>query len=353
MHLHDLHPDAFAHPSDQAALATLRQVPGLDLLIKQLMASVVEEQMHLSRSLTAIKLGPHQYPSLFRMVERACTTLDVPLPEVYLNSGYTLNAWAFGYRRCTITLYQGLIDLLDDQEILTVISHEVGHIACEHMLYKSTADILTRLGGAVLGKFLGGVASLALAPIQLALLHWSRAAEYSCDRAALLVVRDPEVCASTLARLAGTSHRFHDEFDLAQLLLDADAIDTSHVSAGGILDSLRQLQSTHPDPVLRVRELHEWAHTHHYASILTGRYLRRADANHPAPPILVGISHCPACHTPIGDKTTCAHCGCRLGVACQIRCPKGHVNDSKWNFCRSCGISLNHQDKDEEIENQP
>lgn len=214
----DLHPDAFVHDEDRAALAVLRDVPGLDIVLKALAGSTVERAVQMDLRHSAIRLGPRQYRSLHAMVERAAATLDVPAPEAWLVGGYTVNASAFGFERYTIRLYQGLVDLLEPDEIQAVVAHEVGHIACEHMLYKSLAGLLGELGRAVLGRLLGPPAELLSGALELAMLRWSRAAEYSCDRAALLVVDDAEVVARTLARLGGPSRRFRDELDLQAAL---------------------------------------------------------------------------------------------------------------------------------------
>ena len=160
---------------------------------------------------------------------------------------------------------------------MSVIGHEVGHIACDHMTYKSMAGLLHIFGDALFRTWLGPAAGLLSTGIKLALLNWSRAAELSCDRAALLVVQDPEKVASTLAGLAGKSARYASEFNLAEVIVQADEIREDAGALGTVLDNFRQLSQTHPDPVLRVTELLSWAQSDQYQQILAGNYPRRSD----------------------------------------------------------------------------
>jgi len=311
----DIHPHAFVHQRDRAALDTLRSVPGIDTFLRRVSSGTIEGQMRLERMANTLRLGPTQYPSLYAMVERACAVLDVPVPEVYLDSGYTINAWAFGFESYTVTLYSGLVDLLREEEIQAVVGHEIGHIACEHMLYKSSADVLRMLGSALLKKYFGGVAELALAPIELALLTWSRAAEYSCDRAALLVVQDPEVVASALASIGGgASLRWRDEFSMESLIAQAEELEAATTREGVMaqaLDAARQLTTTHPDPIDRAREILRWSRGPEYELICAGKYDTRSKVAQL--PGIVGVRTCPSCAAAVEDD---------------------------WKFCKRCGGGL-------------
>jgi Zn-dependent protease with chaperone function len=361
----NIHPDAFVHDHDRAALEALRKVPGLSPFMKAITKGTLERQVHLAKHATNVKLGPAQYPSLYRMVTDAAEVLDVPVPDVYLDTGYTVNAWAFGFTRYTVTLFSGTIDLLTDDQLRAVIGHEIGHIACEHMLYKSAADLIRFLGEMALVRYLGPVASLAMAPIKMALLQWSRAAEFSCDRAALLVVQDPELVAHTLASLAGRSSRWAHEFQLDQVLAQAETIQEPESSIGGVLDAIRQLNQTHPDPVRRASEIMKWSETPAYHEILAGRYPRR-DGRHgmpqldqsdldaptadpPAapepppspPPAPAPADPCPACQTERTGAVRCPSCDLRRNPHFHLACRAcSALNDMKWTTCRGCDQAL-------------
>lgn len=337
---HDIHPSAFQHPEDVAAIKKLQAVPGLDAALKLLSRETIERAVHTINSHHAVRIGPTQYPSLWRMVEHACHCLDISPPDAYLQQEYEANANAFGMKRFTLTLYSGLVDLLDDREIHAIIGHELGHIVCEHMLYKSSADILTKFGALVAGGLIGLDAKVISAPIELALLRWSRAAELSCDRAALLVVGDPEVVASAMSKIAGGSRRFADELSVRDVIAQAESFDEEATSIDKVIDIVYHMGLTHPDPIRRAREIMMWWDSPEYRQILGGQYPSRSSAETKRRSIKIeGLQYCPACNKPINTGLQCPHADCRLRFAKQYqkRCPRNHVCDTDWRFCLTCG----------------
>ena len=185
--------------------------------------------------------------------------MDLPdLPEIYVSSQYTINAIAFVIEKYQITLYAGLIDFLTEEELLAVIGHELGHVKGRHMLYKTMAYILRYLGAEVLNGLLpAGTGLLASIPLQLAILHWERMAEFSCDRAALLVVQDPEVVASALTKLAGGSKKILPDINLDGVLQQAQEYDDSGEQ---LLEKIHKINmmllQTHPFPIVRAKRNH-------------------------------------------------------------------------------------------------
>lgn len=66
-----------------------------------------------------------------------------------------------------------------------MLAHELGHLKCDHGVWLTVANVLA--SGTV--SMLPVVTSM----VEEALLRWLRAAELTCDRAALLVAQDPKV----------------------------------------------------------------------------------------------------------------------------------------------------------------
>lgn len=101
-----------------------------------------------------------------------------------------------GDTRIFITLTSNLVEMMSEEELKAIIAHECGHILCRHVLYHTVVRWL-QSGVAYLG-LLGTIA----APVEYAMLYWSRKSELSADRAASFIT-SPDVLASTMARLAG------------------------------------------------------------------------------------------------------------------------------------------------------
>jgi Zn-dependent protease with chaperone function len=336
----DIHADAFIHDADRAALEALRGVPGLDTLGRKLASGSVERKFHAIHSRTAVRLGPRQYPSLYKMVEQACEILDLEVPVSYVSGHFQVNAYAFGFTEYTLTLNAGLVDQMEDEEVLAVIGHELGHILCDHMLYKSMAHLISMYGLRGLGMVFGGLTKLLTVPLQLALLNWSRAAEYSCDRAGLLVVQDPQVVGTTLVKLAGGPKRFRHEFDLSAVHAQYRDFEDTASTTDKLYALWHEANRTHPDPIWRANAILEWSEGQRYRDIMAGRYLKRTEVAQRLEPAIEGMYQCPACDTWVPRGRPCHTCGLREADEHRQRCPEGHIADLGWRFCRRCGARL-------------
>ena len=69
-------------------------------------------------------------PRIYNIVENLCIACNMPMPKVCVVDDPQLNAFASGIndKTYTVTLTQGIIDLLNDEELAGVIGHELTHI---------------------------------------------------------------------------------------------------------------------------------------------------------------------------------------------------------------------------------
>ncbi|WP_367182632.1 M48 family metallopeptidase [Thermococcus sp.] len=72
-----------------------------------------------------IPLEREAMPWLYDGVAELAEKAGVPMPKVYLLDDYIPNAYSFGN---TIVLSLGLLEVLDEGEVLAVAAHELGHI---------------------------------------------------------------------------------------------------------------------------------------------------------------------------------------------------------------------------------
>ena len=121
------------------------------------------------------------------------------MADVYLKESPDTTAAAWGAGRPMVMVNSRSVELFDEEELRTVLGHEVGHVLSDHVLYRTALMILLSIGTSGLPMMAG----LPLAAVRIALLEWFRAAELSCDRAATLVNRDPLVTSRTLLVMAG------------------------------------------------------------------------------------------------------------------------------------------------------
>lgn len=342
----DLSYRAFQHPLDREALKALEKVRFLDTVVRKFSEWFSEKNFRLLSVSNNIRLGSRQCPSIYNKFIEVATILDIPkLPEVYVDSTYTINAYAYGMENYTITLCSGLIDMLTEDELLAVIGHELGHIKCNHMLYKTMAFILAEFGSDLLNSLLPmGIGMAATMGIQLAIYQWYRMAEYSCDRAALLVVQDPSVVANALTKLAGYSRKILPELNMEEVLLQASEYEETSGALEKTMKLFQIVGRTHPMPVVRAKEIMQWSQSDEYQEILAGNYLTMTDELSPRQTEQPTGPVCPNCNTvnPEGYKF-CYKCRAKALQKDQGggKCPQCHaVIRAGAKFCFKCGAQL-------------
>ncbi|MBL1176405.1 M48 family metallopeptidase [Pantanalinema sp. GBBB05] len=263
-----LRADHFRHPLDLEATANLKQLPGLDVVIRNLLGPLAEQFFYLENIASSVLVGEQQLPQLHQLLLEACKLLDLEPPQLYVRQHPVPNAYTFAMRgkQPFIVVHTSLIDLLTPEEIQAVIAHELGHLKCDHGVYLTLANILVLAAGQLpFGEVLAQ-------SLQAQLMEWVRCAEFSCDRAALLASQNPRVVSSLLMKLAGGSPTLASQLNLDAFLAQARAYDEiSKDQIGEILKQAMTAQLTHPVPVLRAREIDRWASSQSYQALLQKR----------------------------------------------------------------------------------
>src|SRR5437667_157949 len=136
-------PVSWEHPADRAALQTLRSVPGFDEVVKKIVGFSGERGIRLLFQANAVRVGPTQFPKLHQLYTDVLTTMDWPdRPELFVSQTPFVNAGAFGVERPFIVINSGTLKLLDDEEMRTLLGHELGHIMSGHALYHTILVII-------------------------------------------------------------------------------------------------------------------------------------------------------------------------------------------------------------------
>lgn len=271
VYLRNISPAAWEHPTDKAALAALKKIPGLDIVLQKFFGATTERSLRLITLASAVRVSSSQFPRLHNLLLEAGATLDIQnMPELYISQNPFLNASAVGIDRPFIVLNSSLLDSLNDEEMLCVIAHELGHCASGHVLYKTLLALLVQIPMNALNIPLSGVALLA---IIMALREWDRKSELTADRAGLLVVQDPDISYRLLMKMAGANNP--DQININEFFVQA----AEYEGSGNVIDSVYKLLNligqSHPFPVLRLTELKTWVDRGDYARILAGTYPQR------------------------------------------------------------------------------
>ena len=266
---------SWEHPADRAALQALRSIPGVDEVIRKTLALLGGERgVRLLFQGNAVRAGATQFPKLWHLHTEAVTTFDWPtVPELYVSQTPFFNAGAYGIDQPFIVIHSAALELLDDEELRVLLSHELGHVMSGHALYRTIAAVLALIS---LGA-LPTLAGLAVLPIRLAFLEWSRKSELSADRAGLLGAQDIVAAQRVDMKMAGGGR---GEGFAGQLNVDAFMQQAHEYAASGegldvVYKVLSTLALTHPMHTVRAAELQRWVAAGEYDRIVRGEYSRR------------------------------------------------------------------------------
>lgn len=218
----------------------------------------------------AIPIESHQYPNLFKMIDKLAQSANIPFPKSYIIQNDQPNAFATGRNpeNGAIALTTGLLKQLDEREIAGVIAHEMAHIKNrDTMIMTMTATIAGAIGLlANFGLFFGGrnsrlgpigaIAMAILAPMAAMLVQMaiSRSREYEADRIGAEICKDPLSLASALAKISNISAKIPN--------YEAERNpSTAHlfISNPLHLNKVDNLFSTHPNVMNRIEKLKEMA----------------------------------------------------------------------------------------------
>jgi heat shock protein HtpX len=166
-----------------------------------------------------------QLPRLYEVMERLAAKANLPVPKLYLIPQAAPNAFATGRNpsHASVAVTQGLMQLMDDEELEGVIAHELSHVRNYDIL---TSSIAATIAGAItwvarMGFWFGGgddrergsgivgLLMLILAPVGALLLQLgiSRQREYQADASGAQMVGHPYGLVRALEKLGAYNKR--------------------------------------------------------------------------------------------------------------------------------------------------
>jgi len=268
---------SWEHPADRAALQALRAVPGFDDVVRKIVAILGGERgIRLLFQGNAVRTGPQQYPQAYAMMVEVASTFDWhKTPELYISETPVFNAGAYGVDDPFIVAHTAALELLNEEELRVLLSHEMGHVASGHALYRTIAEILLNVSLGAL-PFLAGI---ALLPIRLAILEWSRKSELSSDRAGLLGSQNVLASQQLFMKMAGATRQPTPAggMHLDPFMAQANEYITTNEGLDVVYKILNTLALSHPMHTVRAAELQKWVGTGAYDRILRGEYTHRGE----------------------------------------------------------------------------
>jgi heat shock protein HtpX len=246
-------------------------------------------------------------PRLFQMVESLANRANIPMPRIGIAQIDIPNAFAFGrsLKDGRVCVTNGIIGLLNDEELKAVLGHELSHLKNRDVLTITLLSVIPMIMYRIAWQFLfygrrrdergGNTILIGIAAFlfyfitNLLVLYASRIREYFADRGSVLLGNQPKALASSLYKLAYGSARLNKEslkegeglkaffindpsqgrkevLELSQLDMDKNgSIEASELEAIreaqiklNFGDRMMEILSTHPNMLKRIKRLSQY-----------------------------------------------------------------------------------------------
>ena len=221
----------------------------------------------------ALPLDTKKYASIVAIVKELSIQDNLPMPKLYFVDTPIPNAFATGRSRksAVVAITRGIVELLSEKELKSVLAHELGHVKNRDML---VSTIAATVGGAIAfmaemafwggalfgggnddkdGNWLGGLAMMILAPFAAMLIQMaiSRSREYLADQHGSKLIGHGEDLASALLKMEAFKPHMARIKPTSRQNASAHLMFMNMFSARG----LSGLFSTHPSTSSRIQRL--------------------------------------------------------------------------------------------------
>lgn len=228
------------------------------------------------RAYNAQPLDESQVPELYELVRELCRKAELPMPRLYVIPTDVPNAFATGRdpEHAAVAVTEGILSMLNRDELAGVISHELSHVKHRDTLIMTlSASIATAISyianiaqwAAIFGTArdedgnrsnpIALIVTIVIAPLAASLIQFalSRSREYMADASGARICGKPLALASALLKLDDYAH--HRVIPDAKPATSGLFIINPLAGVGGVAN----LFSTHPSTEERVKKLREIA----------------------------------------------------------------------------------------------
>lgn len=228
------------------------------------------------RAYNAQPLAESQVPELYELVRELCRKAELPMPRLYVIPTDVPNAFATGRdpEHAAVAVTEGILSMLNRDELAGVISHELSHVKHRDTLIMTlSASIATAISyianiaqwATIFGTArdedgnrsnpIALIVTIVIAPLAASLIQFalSRSREYMADASGARICGKPLALASALLKLDDYAH--HRVIPDAKPATSGLFIINPLAGVGGVAN----LFSTHPSTEERVKKLREIA----------------------------------------------------------------------------------------------
>lgn len=242
---------------------------------------------HLMKVVNAKEVTKKNNPEIYELVEELCLAGGLPVPKIYIVPVKEPNAFATGKdpEHASLALTQGLLDIMNKNEVQGVIGHELSHIRNYDTRITVIASAITNLvvitglsliifGWTIITEKGGGLIhfvieifaaillmiglGISVIGIPLAKIFWllvSRQREYLADAGSADLTREPSGIISALKKLKKLEDQKEIPTDLQDSTSKNLTLNSLYFNAAKAKNWFQQLFSDHPPLDKRIKRL--------------------------------------------------------------------------------------------------
>lgn len=211
-----------------------------------------------------INITNESLPNMHQQIVDACEILGVKeIPTYSTDWEYAPYHFSNGEKHRRIVMMSGSADLFTDDEMMFVLGHELGHMACGHKPYHMLLETFYM-------PFVNDAAFKAWASIiKLPLMEWYRMSDYTADRMGLLCCQDINAAITTMIKKAGLPKKCYNNIDVQGFIQQAREFEENFTDTMDRVVKVLSIRSAEfPWLVVRAGKLYDWYHSDEYKQII-------------------------------------------------------------------------------------
>lgn len=211
-----------------------------------------------------INITNESLPKMHQQLVDACKILGVKeIPTYSTDWEYAPYHFSNGEKHRRIVMMSGSADLFTDEEMMFVLGHELGHMACGHKPYHMLLETFYM-------PFVNDAAFKAWASIiKLPLMEWYRMSDYTADRMGLLCCQDINTAITTMIKKAGLPKKCYNNINVQGFIHQAREFEENFTDTMDRVVKVLSIRSAEfPWLVVRAGKLYDWYNSDEYKQII-------------------------------------------------------------------------------------